>query len=96
MSHRLSGRPLHTNRHELHGITVVLDTRSDATYVGRFDSEDETGVHLLHVGVFDPAGGTRDTYLRRSVQFGIRVDRPELSVPSSEVARITPLGQIEL
>jgi hypothetical protein len=34
--------------------------------------------------------------VRRSVKFGIRVDRPELTIESTEVARITPLGQIEL
>jgi hypothetical protein len=96
VSHRLSGRPLHQDRHELHGITVVLDTRSAGTYVGRFDSQDERGVHLFDVGVFDPAQGTRDEYVRRSVKFGIRVDRPGLTIESAEVARITPLGEIEL
>ena len=96
MSLRLSGRPLHTDRHELHGVTVVLDTRGDATYIGRFDSQDEHGVHLFDVGVFDPATGTREAYLRRSAQFGIRVDRPELTVATSEVARVLPLGQLEL
>jgi hypothetical protein len=96
VSHRLSGRPLHTDRHELHGVTVVLDTRESATYVGRFDSQDEHGVHLFAVGVYDPAQGTRDDYLRRSVKFGIRVDRPELTVASSEVTQITPLGQLDL
>jgi hypothetical protein len=96
VSHRLSGRPLHTDRHELHGVTVVLDTRGDATYIGRFDSQDEQGVHLFDVGVFDPAIGTLEAYLRRSVQFGIRVDRPELTVATSDVARVIPLGQLEL
>ena len=96
MSHRLSGRPLHTDRHELHGVTVVLDTRGDATYIGRFDSQDEQGVHLFDVGVFDPATGTREAYLRRSAQFGIRVDRPDLTVATSDVARVIPLGQLEL
>jgi hypothetical protein len=75
---------------------VVLDTRGAATYIGRFDSQDEHGVHLLDVGVFDPASGTRDAYLRRSVQFGIRVDRPKLTVATSEITQVTPLGQLEL
>jgi hypothetical protein len=96
VSHRLSGRPLHTNRHELHGVTVVLDTHEAATYIGRFDSQDEEGVHLFEVGVFDPAQGSRDDYLRRSVKFGIRVDRPQVAIHAAAVAQITPLGQIEL
>jgi len=96
VSHRLSGRPFHTDRHELHGVTVVLDTRDAGTYIGRFDSQDVDGVHLLNVGVFDPTQGTRDDYLRRSVKFGIRVDRPALTVAPGEVARITPLGELDL
>lgn len=96
MSHRLSGQPLHADRHELHGITVVLDTRDARTYVGRFDSQDERGVHLFDVGVFDPSQGSRQDYLRRSVKFGIRVDRPDLSVAPADVTGITPLGQIDL
>jgi hypothetical protein len=96
VSHPLSGRPLHTDRHELHGVTVVLDTRNAGTYIGRFDTQDAQGVHLMNVGVFDPTQGTRDDYLRCSVKFGIRVDRPELTVASSEVARITPLGELGL
>jgi hypothetical protein len=97
VTHRFAGgRPLHSDRHELHGITVVLETRTAGTYVGRFDSQDERGVHLLDVGVFDPAQGTREEYLRRSVKFGIRVDRPGLTIDPSEVGRITPLGQIDL
>ena len=56
MSHRLSGRPLHSDRHELHGITVVLDTQGAGTYVGRFDSQDERGVHLFDRDDFDVVG----------------------------------------
>ena len=96
MTHRLSGQPLHTDRHELHGITVVVDTRAAATYLGRFDSQDDRGVHLLDVSVFDPAQGSREDYLRRSVKFGIRVDRPALTIAPADVAGISPLGQLDL
>jgi hypothetical protein len=53
-------------------------------------------VHLFDVGVFDPAQGSRDDYLRRSVKFGIRVDRSQVTIAAAEVAHIAPLGQIEL
>jgi hypothetical protein len=66
------------------------------TYVGRFDSEDEAGVHLLDVGVHDAAQGeSKDEYVRRSARFGIRVERKHLVVPRREVARITRLGEVE-
>jgi hypothetical protein len=65
-------------------------------YVGRFDSEDDRGVHLLDVGVHDASsGGPRSEYLARSTKFGIKVDRKHLVVPRGEVARITRLGAPE-
>ena len=86
----------HPGHHELHGVTVVVETPGPLTYVGRFDTEDEAGVHLLDVGVHDAAtGGTREDFVRRSARFGVRSDRKHLVVPLAEVARITPLGAME-
>jgi hypothetical protein len=77
-------------------VTVVVETAGQLTYVGRFDTEDETGVHLLDVGVHDAsAGGTREDFVRRSARFGVRTDRKHLIVPRVEVSRITRLGEIE-
>jgi hypothetical protein len=87
----------HAERHALHGITVVLDTTSGETFLGRFDSEDERGVHLLDVGRRDPAeGGSREEYIRRSSKFGIRVEQKHVLVPKERVARVTPLGEMTL
>jgi hypothetical protein len=86
----------HPGHHELHGVTVVVETVGPLTYVGRFDSEDAAGVHLLDVGVHDDAaGGTREDFVRRSARFGVRSDRKHLVVPLAEVTRITPLGAME-
>ena len=74
----------------------MVETGGALTYVGRFDTEDETGVHLLNVGVHDAvAGGSRDEYLRRSAKFGVRAERPHLVVPRKEVSRIIKLIEIE-
>jgi hypothetical protein len=86
----------HPGHHELHGVTVVVETAGPLTYVGRFDTEDAAGVHLLDVGVHDAAaGGTREDFVLRSARFGVRSDRKHLVVPLAEVARITPLGAME-
>ena len=75
---------------------MVVETEGALTYVGRFDSEDEAGVHLLDVGVHDAAaGGSKDDYVRRSAKFGIRAERKHLVVPRHEVARITRLVEME-
>ncbi len=75
---------------------MVVETEGAVTYVGRFDSEDEAGVHLLDVGVHDAAaGGSKDDYVRRSAKFGIRAERKHLVIPRHEVARITRLVEVE-
>jgi hypothetical protein len=75
---------------------VVVETDGSLTYVGRFDTEDRSGVHLLDVGVHDSAtDGTREEFIRRSARFGVRTDRKHLIVPRGEVSRITRLGDIE-
>ncbi|HEY7612592.1 MAG TPA: hypothetical protein VH764_06350 [Gemmatimonadales bacterium] len=78
-------------------MTVVVETAGALTYVGRFDSENEAGVHLLDVGVHDAAStnGTREEFVRRSARFGVRSDRKHLVVPRADVSRITRLGDIE-
>ena len=75
---------------------MVVETGGALTYIGRFDTEDEAGVHLLNVGVHDAAaGGSKDDYVRRSAKFGVRAERPHLVVPRREVARIIRLAEIE-
>ncbi|HEX2220511.1 MAG TPA: hypothetical protein VHG35_17025 [Gemmatimonadales bacterium] len=75
---------------------MVVETTGALTYVGRFDSEDATGVHLLDVGVHDAASaGSKDEYVRGSARFGIRTERKHLVVPRSEISRITRLGDVE-
>jgi hypothetical protein len=89
----MSGHVFHPGHHELHGVTVVLETRGPRTYVGRFDSEDHSGVLLHDVGVHDASveGSSKEEYLRRCDKFGIRSEHRELVVPSAEVARIDRL-----
>lgn len=75
---------------------MVVETEGTRTYVGRFDTEDESGVHLLNVGVHDAAaGGSKDEYVRRSARFGVRAEQQHLIVPRDQVARITRLAEIE-
>jgi hypothetical protein len=94
----MSGHVFHPGHAELHGVTVVLETTGSRTYVGRYDSEDAAGVHLLDVGVHDGAAGgvPKAEYLSKSVKFGIRADHKHLVVPTGQVVRITRLGEAEL
>lgn len=89
----MTGHVFHPGHHELHGVTVVLETHGSRTYVGRFDSQDERGVHLHDVGVYDAsaAAGSKEEFLRRCDKFGIRSEHRELVVPGVEVAGIQRL-----
>jgi hypothetical protein len=91
----MPGHVFHPGHSELHGITVVVETHGPLTYVGRYDSEDEEGVHMLDVGVHDRTiGGSKDEYVRKSAKFGIRSDHKHLVVPAGQVVRITKLGSL--
>ena len=89
----------HPGHHELHGVTVVLETRTARTYVGRFDSQDEHGVHLLDVGVHQGGSGggqAREEYLKRTLKFGVRAEHKHVLVPVDEVVGIRRLTDVQV
>jgi hypothetical protein len=91
----MSGHVFHPGHAELHGITVVVETRGARIYVGRYDSEDASGVHMLDVGVHDPSATlSKEEYIRKSAKFGVRTDHKHVIIPADQVARITRLGEI--
>ena len=87
----MSGHVFHPGHHDLHGVTVVLETNGSKMYVGRFDSQDHRGVLMHDVGVHDESAGapSREEYLRRAAKFGIRAEHKNLLVPGDQVVRIT-------
>ncbi|MEO8199345.1 MAG: hypothetical protein ABI679_02380 [Gemmatimonadota bacterium] len=90
----MSGHVFHPGHDQLHGITVILETTGPRVLVGRFDSQDEQGVNLIGVSVFDTSGGesTKEEFLARTRKFGVKVDHPHLRIPLPTVSRILPLG----
>jgi hypothetical protein len=92
----MAGHVFHPGHAELHGITVVIETHGLRTYVGRYDSEDAQGVHMLDVGVHDSSAGlTKEEYLIKSARFGVRAEHKHVLVPAEQVARITRLAELE-
>ena len=92
----MAGHVFHPGHQELHGITVVLETPGSTTYVGRFDSQDERGVHLHDVAVHEAAteSGSKDDFLRRCDKFGIRAEHRDLLVPAEKVSSIQRLVDV--
>ena len=89
----MSGHVFHPGHAELHGITIVVETLGSRTYVGRYDSEDLRGMHLIDVGIHDDAVAelSKEEYIKRSAQFGVRSEQKHVFVPRNDVARITRL-----
>jgi hypothetical protein len=92
----MTGHVFHLGHAELHGITVVVETHGLTTYVGRYDSENAAGVHLLDVGVHDPSvtPSPKQEYIKNSAKFGIRVQHKHVLVPSGQIARMTRLSEV--
>jgi hypothetical protein len=92
----MSGHVFHPGHEELHGVTVVVETTGSRTYVGRYDSRDDRGIHMRDVGVHDQIAGepSKDEYLSKTIKFGIRSKFKDLTVPSNEVSRIIRLTEI--
>lgn len=94
----MSGHVFHPGHEALHGVTVVLDTTTGRTIVGRYHDTANGRMRLHEVAVHDPATSeqSREEWLRRTLKFGVRADHKFLAVPAEEVTTITPLGELSL
>ncbi|HEX9895606.1 MAG TPA: hypothetical protein VGA78_16870 [Gemmatimonadales bacterium] len=74
----------------------MLAVPRPATYVARFDTQDERGVHLLNAGRHDPATASNslDEFLARTRKFGVKAEQKHLVIPSPEVSRIRKLAEV--
>ena len=86
----------HDDKHELHGITVVVDTVGAEIYIGRCDDINDRGVLLLDVDVHkDGEGGrSKEEYVQRASQFGVWTRHPRVLIPGSQVASVRRLGDL--
>ena len=79
----------------LHGLTVVVDTRSSRLYIGRYDLKDEKGVLLRDVDVRDLDDDmTKEAYLGRTAKYGVFKNRDQVRVPQEEIVSIRQLSEI--
>lgn len=90
----MTGFVLHPGHHELHGITVVVETNGPITYVARFDTADDQAVYLLNVAIHDQgtSGPALEEFLDRTRKFGVKAAQKHLRIPADQVKRITRLA----
>jgi len=79
-----------------HGMNLVVERKSGGVVIGRFDAANGFEVAMHDVDVWEP-GHTdeRDAWIRTTAKYGVAVKHRDFSFPQSDVARWTPLGQIE-
>ena len=82
----------HDGKGELHGITVVVRTTTGRTWVGRCDTVDAHGAHLLDADVHEGAGA--DAWLAQAARLGIWPRHPQVLVPAAEVREVVRLGDL--
>ncbi len=90
----MPGHVFHPGHHELHGITVVVETSGDTTYVGRFDKEDGERAYLKDVGVHQAESQSWEDYLDRTMLYGVKVEHRDLVVPRGEITSIRKLSEV--
>jgi hypothetical protein len=86
----------HSDKGELHGITVVVETTGPRVYVGRCDEETAHGIVLLDADHHDDGAEGRSTgdYLRFAARYGVFKKHDRVEVPRAEIRKVTPLGRI--
>ena len=92
----MSGHVFHPGHHELHGITVVVSTTGEQTFVGRFDREDDERAYLVDVGVHEAGEESWDEYLERTKLYGVKIEHRQLTVPRSAISRIQKLSEVAI
>lgn len=86
----------HDNKHELHGITVVVDTEGDEVFVGRCDDMNDSEVILLDADVHRDGhqGRSKQEYLDRAAQFGVWKKFDRLVIERRRVVSVRRLGSL--
>lgn len=86
----------HHDKHELHGITVVVDTEGDEIFVGRCDDMDDERVILLDADVHRQGddGKSKDDWVGKAAMYGVFPRHRRLVVARTQVTSVRRLGEI--
>jgi hypothetical protein len=86
----------HEHKHELHGITVVVETDGDELWVGRCDDIVADGVILKDADVHrtGTSDRPRPEWLDRARHFGVFPNHRRIVVPAEHVVAVRRLAEI--
>ena len=88
----------HSGKGELHGITVVVDTKGDMVYVGRCWEMNDEEVVLLDVDEHEDGqdGCSKHEFVRQAAKVGVWKKHDRFVIPRDLVESVTPLGAIPI
>lgn len=86
----------HHGKSELHGITVVVDTKGPRVWVGRCDDMDDHEVVLLDAAEHEDGqdGRSKEQYVQQAALYGIWKKHERVTIPRAEVVSVTRLGDV--
>jgi hypothetical protein len=86
----------HQDKHELHGITVVVDTTGPEIFIGRCDDMDERQILLADVDLHldGDEGRSKEEYVQRAAGFGFWKKHDRVSIDRSVVTSVRRLGDL--
>jgi hypothetical protein len=85
----------HQNKHEFHGITVVVDTEGPKVFVGRCDDMDDQTIILVGVDEHEEGDGkvSKSEFIAKAVKFGAWPRQAHLVLPLQGVTSVRPLHE---
>jgi hypothetical protein len=86
----------HHDKGELHGITVVVDTRGPQIWVGRCDTVTDSEIILLDADVHQEGsdGLSKEDFVGKAARFGHWSRHARVAIARDEVSRIQRLGEV--
>ncbi len=90
-------RTFHHNKHELHGITVVVDVRGGALYIGRCHDWTEEKITLHDVAIHEEGkeGDSSAEFVRRAARFGHWAKHGTIAISADQVLDVRRLGDVD-
>ena len=84
----------HSCKGELHGMTVVVDTKGAQVYIGRCWEMNEEQIVLVDVDEHEDGqdGRSKQDYIRRAAKVGVWKKHDRVVLPRRQVDSVTPLG----
>lgn len=88
----------HSDKGELHGITVVVDTNAATIYIGRCWEMTNERIVLLDVDQHEGAqdGRSKEDFVREAARVGVWKKHDRIELPLSGVASVKRLSEVAI